>query len=53
MCLVDAPKSGLKVEAYTPPAEVIEAVERIAEAAQLDIGGVEYIVDDRDGTLMS
>jgi glutathione synthase/RimK-type ligase-like ATP-grasp enzyme len=52
MCLVDAPKSGLKVEAYTPPAEAIEAAERIAEAAQMDIGGVEYIVDDRDGTLM-
>jgi len=52
MCLVDAPKSGLKVEAYTPPAEVIEAVERIAQAARMDIGGVEYLVDDRDGTLM-
>ncbi len=52
MCLVDAPKSGLKVEAYTPPAEVIEAVERIAQTARMDIGGVEYLVDDRDGALM-
>ena len=52
MCLVDAPKSGLKVEAYTPPREVIEAVERIAAAAHLDLGGIEYIVDDRDGALM-
>ncbi len=52
MCLVDAPKSGLKVEAYTPPAEVIEAVEWIAAAARMDVGGVEYIIDDRDGTLM-
>jgi biotin carboxylase len=52
MCLVDAPKSGLKVEAYTPPQEVIDAVERIAAAARLDLGGIEYIVDDRDGALM-
>ncbi|HKP85401.1 MAG TPA: hypothetical protein VJZ26_04850 [Blastocatellia bacterium] len=52
MCLVDAPKSGLKIEAHTPPAEVIRAVERIAAAARLDMGGVEYIVDDRDGAMM-
>jgi len=52
MCLVDAPKKGLKVEAYQPPAKVIEDVERIAGAASLDVGGIEYIVDDRDGSLM-
>jgi biotin carboxylase len=52
MCLVDAPKGSLKVEAATPPAGVIEAVERIAAAGHLDLGGIEYIVDDRDGALM-
>jgi hypothetical protein len=52
MCLVDAPKSGLKVEAYRPPSEVIETVERIAAAAHLDLGGIEYMVDDRNGALM-
>jgi biotin carboxylase len=52
MCLVDAPKSGLKIEAYTPPSEVIESAERIAAAAHLDMGGIEYIVDDRNGALM-
>ena len=52
MCLVDAPKSGLKVEACEPPLEVIEAVERIAAEARMDMGGIEYIVDDRDGRLM-
>jgi hypothetical protein len=51
-CPVDAPKNGLQVEAYTPPAEVIAAVERIVQAAQIDVGGVEYIVDDRDGSLL-
>jgi glutathione synthase/RimK-type ligase-like ATP-grasp enzyme len=52
MCLADAPKSGLKVEAYEPPAEVVETVERIARAARLDLGGVEYMEDDRDGSLL-
>lgn len=51
-CPIDAPKSGLQVEGYTPPAEVIDAVERIVEAAEIDVGGVEYIIDDRDGSLL-
>ena len=50
-CPVDAPRSGLRVEAFTPPPEVIRSVERIVRAAQIDVGGVEYIVDDRDGSL--
>lgn len=48
-CAVDAPKTGLRVEGTTPPAEIIAQVERIARAAKLDIGGIEYLVDDRDG----
>jgi hypothetical protein len=51
-CPVDAPKNGLTVEAYTPPQAVIDAVERIAQAAQIDVGGIEYMVDDRDGRLV-
>jgi predicted ATP-grasp superfamily ATP-dependent carboligase len=51
-CPVNAPKSGLKVEAYEPSAEVIGAVESIVRAAQIDVGGVEYIIDDRDGSLL-
>lgn len=50
-CPTDAAKTGLKVEGYTPPTEVIEAVERIMQAAGIEVGGVEYIVDDRDGQL--
>jgi len=50
-CAIDAPKSGITVEAYTPPAEVIADVERIMAASKIDIGGVEYITDDRDGQL--
>jgi len=48
-CAIDAPKSGITVEAYTPPPEVIEDVERIMAASSINIGGVEYITDSRDG----
>ena len=51
-CPVDAPKTGLKVEGYTPPSQVIEACERIMQTAQIDVGGIEYMVDDRDGRLV-
>ena len=51
-CPVDAPKSGLRVEGFEPPRDVIRSVERIVQAAQIDVGGVEYIVDDRDGSLL-
>ena len=51
-CAVDAPKNGLRVEGYTPPAEVIANVERIMGAAGIDVGGIEYMVDDRDGSLV-
>ena len=50
-CPIDAPKTGLKVEGFTPPAEVIAACERIMQTAQIDVGGIEYMVDDRDGRL--
>lgn len=50
-CPVDAPRSGLRVEKFQPPLDVIRSVERIAQAAQIDVGGIEYVVDDRDGSL--
>jgi len=52
MGLVDAPKAGLKVEGYTPPQKIIDAVEKIVGAAQIDVGSIEYIVDDRDGSVV-
>lgn len=48
-CAVDAPKRGLRVEAYTPPDEMIDAALKIAKASDMDIGGIEYLLDDRDG----
>jgi hypothetical protein len=50
-CAVEASKAGLKVEGYTPPTDVIAAIERIVRAAGIDVGGIEYIVDDRDGLI--
>jgi hypothetical protein len=51
VCAVEASKAGLKVEGYTPPPDVIAAIERIAQSAGIDVGGIEYIVDDRDGLI--
>lgn len=38
-----------RVEIFTPPAEAIAEIERIAQAAHLDVGGVEYLESSRDG----
>jgi glutathione synthase/RimK-type ligase-like ATP-grasp enzyme len=48
-CALDAPKNGMRVEKANPPAEIIRAVERIAKHVDLDVGGIEVLVDDRDG----
>ena len=48
-CPVDAPDQGLKVEGYTPPDDVIRQVEHIVAVARVDVGGVEYVTDARDG----
>jgi hypothetical protein len=50
-CAVEASKAGLKVENYRPPREVIDGVERIVSASGIDVGGIEYVIDDRDGQL--
>jgi len=50
-CPVEAPKAGLRVEGFTPPPDVIQAVEKILSEAGIEVGGVEYIIDDRDGQL--
>jgi glutathione synthase/RimK-type ligase-like ATP-grasp enzyme len=48
-CALDAPKNGMRVEKANPPAEIIRAVENIARHVNLDVGGIEVLVDDRDG----
>ena len=51
-CPVDAPKSRMKVEGYDPPAQVMEDVERIVELAGVEVGGIEYVFDERTGRQM-
>jgi hypothetical protein len=48
-CAVDAQKNGMRVEQFRPSREIIREVERIAERVNLDVGGIEYLIDDRDG----
>ena len=53
LCPADAcqvPGRSMTMTATNPPAELIAAAEAIAAAAGLDVGGVEYVIDDRDGT---
>jgi predicted ATP-grasp superfamily ATP-dependent carboligase len=52
VCMTTAVKKGIKVEPFTPPAAVIEAVERIVKEAKIDVGGIEYMVDDRNGDIL-
>ncbi|USU05009.1 alpha-L-glutamate ligase [Sphingomonadaceae bacterium OTU29LAMAA1] len=52
LCPADAcvvPGSGIAMTAVTPAPEMIKGAERIARAVDLDVGGVEVMVDDRDG----
>ena len=48
-CTLEAAKRGLRVEATTPSQDVIAACERIAQATGIDVGGIESMIDDRDG----
>ena len=48
-CPVDAPKTGMTVERYEPPPKVIADVERIMQNAGIEVGGVEYVIDEGTG----
>ena len=48
-CALDAPKNGMRVERADPPAEIVRAAEAIARETTIDVGGIEYLIDDRDG----
>ena len=52
ICIADAPKTGLRIDAFTPPPEIIETVEHIVREAKIDVGGVEYMVDERTGDVL-
>ena len=40
---------GLPIERFEPPGDVVEDAKRIVAAAGMELGGVEYLVDARDG----
>lgn len=41
--------SDFRVEAYSPPQQIVRDVETIAKAARLDSGAIEYVVDANSG----
>lgn len=45
----NTPEPEAKVAHYRPPAEVVEDVVRIVTAAGIDVGGIEYVEDARNG----
>lgn len=52
LCPADAcavTRGPIRMAAVAPGPELIEAAERIAQAAHLDVGGVEVVIDERDG----
>ena len=51
-CPADAPAlRQLQIEATSPPQWVIDGVLAIFRAAQVDVGGVEYLESERDGQI--
>jgi len=53
LCPADAcqtPGRAVTMTQAHPPADLIAAVEAIAGAAGLNVGGVEYVIDKQDGT---
>lgn len=46
-CVAD---SNISMKAIDPAPELVAAVEKIANAMNLDVGGIEVMIDDRDGT---
>ena len=49
-CVAQPGRKAIRMTAVTPAAEIVQAAERIAHAAGLDLGGIEVVIDDRDGT---
>jgi hypothetical protein len=53
LCPADAcgeDRGPIPMRGFDPPAEIVAAAELVAQAMGMDVGGVEVMVDDRDGT---
>jgi len=42
--------TAIAMNSFEPPADIIAGAERVTAAMGMDVGGVEVMVDDRDGT---
>ena len=49
-CVASAARAAIRMTSIQPPPELIRAAENIAHAAYLFVGGIEVMIDDRDGT---
>jgi glutathione synthase/RimK-type ligase-like ATP-grasp enzyme len=49
-CLAQPGRKATRMTAVEPPPALIRATERIVQTAGLDLGSVEVVIDDRDGT---
>ena len=47
VCMVDKPT--ITLSEFKPSPAITKAVERVAVMSGLDVGGIEYMIDDRDG----
>jgi glutathione synthase/RimK-type ligase-like ATP-grasp enzyme len=50
-CVAQPGRPAVRMTAVRPPPAIVAAAEEIARAAGLDVGGVEYLIDDRDGAV--
>ena len=52
ICPAESPaKKQLRIERADPPREAIDGALRLAQAASLDVGGIEYLINDRTGEI--
>jgi hypothetical protein len=48
-CLAQPGRAAIRMNALLPSPDIVRAAEQLAHAAHLFVGGVEVIIDDRDG----
>ncbi len=51
-CLIRPGAAALTMTRIEPTAEITDAVERIVAAGNLEVGSVEYLIDERDGSVL-
>lgn len=49
-CVAQPGRPPVRMTAANPAPQIVAAAERIVQAAGIDVGGVELLIDDRDGT---